>query len=326
MSDDIVKKPKKSRSKQQILPPSDGFISTTVYPESPHWQNTFSTVRQGTSTNSLTKAKATKTNTRVDLITGTANLISGNFTVTMPSFEILTDIKTSTHKLLDAITVAFTERGAKSSNVALSLSDYMAQCGLKDRKQARKQAEEDLETLFNMRISFKEKLKHENFRDYIDIRLCEAKGIRNGLIYFKFTESFFNILLGYPVMPYPHQLWRLNAKYNPNSYYFLRKISEHKNMNFGKKNADTISVQTLLDSSPFIPTYEEVMESNRHLSERIIEPFERDMNVLNETLTWHYCHRNDGPLTDLELINFDYETFINLLVKISWRVYPERIV
>lgn len=324
MNDDIIKRLKDKESEPKILPPSQGFINTTIHPESPH-QNTFSTIRQGTATNALTKLKATKINTDIDPITGTANLISGDFTVTMPSFDILTDLKTSTHKLLDAITVAFTENGAKITSVSLSLSEYMNKCGLKDRKEARKQAAEDLETLFNARISFKEKFKHGKSQDFIDIRLCEMKGIRNGIIYFKFTDSFFNILLGYPVMPYPPQLWKLSAKYNPNSYYLLRKISEHKNMNFGKKNEDTISVQTLIDSSPFIPAYEEIMEGDRRVGQRIIEPFERDLNVLNETLTWHYCHRNDEPLTDEELNNFDYETFINSLVRISWRVYPERI-
>ena len=310
---------------KDILPESPkGFITTTLFPESPQIQSTFSTTRQGTATNQLTKTKANKNNTVIDPITGTANLTSGDFIVTMPNFNTLTELKTSTHKLLDAITVAFTESGAKSHIVTLSLEEYMNKCELKDRKEARKQALADLETLFNARISFKEKRKNEQDLNYMDIRLCEAVGIRNGIINFSISNTFYNILLGYPIMPYPSQLWKLSAKYNPNSYYLLRKISEHKNMNNGKKNEDVISVKTLLEATPVLPTYADVMESDRKVSSRIIDPFERDMNALDDTLVWQYCHRNNTPLTDEELTGFDYETFASLLIKIKWKVYPER--
>jgi hypothetical protein len=320
MAEDISKKVTENEPESP-----KGFITTTIFPESPQTQNTFSTTRQGTATNQFTKVKTNKINTQIDPITGTANLTSGDFIVTMPNFNTLTELKTSTHKLLDAITVAFTESGAKSPIVTLSLEEYMNKCELKDRKEARKQAKADLETLFNARISFKEKRKNSQDLDYIDIRLCEAVGIRNGIINFNISNTFYNILLGYPIMPYPPQLWKLSARYNPNSYYLLRKISEHKNMNIGKKNEDVISVKTLLEATPVLPGYNEVMESDRRISSRIIEPFERDMNALENTLIWQYCHRNNVPLTDEELAVFDYTVFESLLVKVTWKVYPERV-
>jgi len=319
MAEDISKKVTKDKPETP-----KGFVTTTIFPESPQIHNTFSTTRQGTATNQLTKAKSNKTNTQVDPITGTANLTSGDFIVTMPNFNTLTELKTSTHKLLDAITVAFTESGAKSQIVTLSLEEYMNRCELKDRKEARKQAAADLETLFNARISFKEKRKNGQDLDYMDIRLCDAVGIRNGIINFSISNTFYNILSDYPIMPYPAQLWKLSARYNPNSYYLLRKISEHKNMNIGKKNEDVISVKTLLEATPILPTYTEVMETDRKVNHRIIDPFERDMNALDDTLVWQYSHRNNEPLTDEELVNFDYEIFESLLIKVTWKVYPER--
>lgn len=294
------------------------------------YANTFSTIRQGNLTNSLTKVRAKASNTVVDAITGAATLTQGDLVITYPQLQGLQGLKTSTYRLLDAFTVALTESGAKSPTVTLPLEEYMAKCELRDRKEARKQASADLEALRLAKITFKEKTrrrggKTEEPEGFMDVQICQAKGIsRSGIITFVFSDIFYKLLLGYPVMPYPPQLWRLNAKRNPNSYYLLRKISELKNMNAGKKNEDTIAVKTLLGASPYIPSYEEVMEGNRNLNSRIIEPFERDMDALEETLTWEYCHTNGLPLTDEEAGLLDYSIFSGLNVRIHWRAYPDQ--
>lgn len=300
-------------------------VSPYIRPIGNREKKTFSTIRQGTATNALTKVKSnTKKNTVVDPITGTATITQGTLTITIPNFTELTGFKTSTYQLLDALTVALTESGAKSPTVTLALDGYMAKRGLKDKKEARKQAKADLETLFNASISFKEKGRKGQEQDFLDMRLIESKGISRGIITVSFGTTFYNMLCGYPVMPYPAQLWTLNGMKNPNSYYLLRKISEHKNMNVGKKNEDTISVKTLLSVAPNIPSYEEVMETDKHITQRIIDPFERDMNALEDTITWAYCHSNNNPLTDEELATLNYDTFLNLLVNVDWKQYPDQ--
>lgn len=309
----------------EVIPPTSSRVAPLILPTDEKEKSTFSTIRQGTATNALTKVKAsTKRNTVIDPITGTATITQGNLTITIPDFTELTGFKTSTYQLLDALTVALTETGAKSPVVALSLEEYMAKRGLKDKKEARKQATDDLETLFNSKISFKEKRKKGQEQDFHDIRIIDSKGIRKGVINVSFGTAFYNILLGYPIMPYPAQLWTLNSKRNPNSFYLLRKIAEHKNMNVGKKNEDVIAVKTLLAVAPNLPSYEEVMATGRQLNQRIIEPFERDMDALEDTITWTYCHSNSTPLTDEELSSMSYETFIALLIKTDWKQYPDQ--
>ena len=305
--------------------PAISRVVPSILPTGEREKSTFSTIRQGTATNALTKIKpSTKRNTIIDTITGTATITQGNLSITIPDFTKLKGFRTSTYQLLDALTVALTETGAKSPVVALSLEEYMKKRGLKDKKEARKQVTDDLETLFNATISFKEKRKNGQEQDFHDIRIIDSKGIRKGIITVTFGTAFYNILLGYPIMPYPAQLWELNSKRNPNSFYLLRKIAEHKNMNVGKKNEDIIAVKTLLAVAPNLPSYEEVMNTDRALSRRIIEPFERDMDALEDTLTWTYCHSNNTPLTDEELSSMSYDTFISLLIKIDWKQYPDQ--
>ena len=305
--------------------PAISRVVPSILPTGEREKSTFSTIRQGTATNTLTKIKpSTKRNTIIDTITGTATITQGNLSITIPDFTKLKGFRTSTYQLLDALTVALTETGAKSPAVALSLEEYMKKRGLKDKKEARKQVTDDLETLFNATISFKEKRKKGQEQDFHDIRIIDSKGIRKGIINVTFGTAFYNILLGYPIMPYPAQLWELNSKRNPNSFYLLRKIAEHKNMNVGKKNEDIIAVKTLLAAAPYLPSYEEVMNTDRAISRRIIEPFERDMDALEDTLTWTYCHSNNTPLTDEELSSMSYDTFISLLIKIDWKQYPDQ--
>lgn len=284
-------------------------------------KQTFSTIRQGPATNQLTKIKTDK-NTQPDKFTGIAEIKGDNgFKVSIRNFNDIGGLKTSTHKLLDAITLQFTESGAKYRTVELKLSDYMNLCQLKDRKEAIKQVKSDLETLIKVSISLNDKSKGDG--KYIELNMFSAVGLNKGVICANFTEEYYNLMLRYPVMPYPVELLRLNSRKNPNSYCLGRRITEHKNMNFDKPNADIISVSTLLKASSYIPTYAEINAKDRAFTRRIIEPFERDLNALSNIFTWEYCHSNSEPLADEELQSFSYDLFKDLQIHISWKMYPD---
>jgi len=313
-------------SKGVYVPPEQAKVTPAIKPtDSIERKKDFSTIRQGTSTNALTKLRATEgKGLTIDQITGDATIKNGNFILTIPKYEQLTGLKTSTYQLLDAITVALTESGAKSPTVILPLEEYMSRRGLKDRKEAKTQAKADMEILRGASFSWEEK-KGKKVESYAFVNLADSGEIRrNGDIVFTYGNTFYNILLGYPVKPYPQQLQTLNSKRNPNSYYLLRKIAEHKNMNIGKKNENIIAVKTLLSVAPFIPSYDEVMSGNRNIADRIIGVFERDMDALEATLSWNYCHSLDQPLTDEELDTMSYETFEELLIHTEWRSYPDQ--
>ena len=142
----------------------------------------------------------------IDQITGDATIKNGNFILTIPKYEQLTGLKTSAYQLLDAITVALTESGAKSPTVILPLEEYMKRRGLKDRKEAKTQAKADMEILRGASFSWEEK-RGKKVESYAFVNLADSGEIRrNGDIVFTYGNTFYNILLGYPVMPYPAQL------------------------------------------------------------------------------------------------------------------------
>ena len=283
----------------------------------------FRKMRQGVATNLLTKTGATEDNTQTDKYTGITTVTNGDLSVMLPNFDELAGLRTSTYQLLDAATVRLTETGLKDTHVELSMNEYMKMRGLKDRKEARNQARADARTLSKISISYHEPRRGSEGAFY-ELNLFQGIGMtRSGVIGFDFTPKFMQALEGYPFMYVHPLLWRLNNKRNPNSYYLLRKISELKHMNAGKGNEDIISVQTLLSCSPNFVSYEEVMAGNKNTTARIIEPFCRDMDALEDALTWEFCHTNGKPLTDKECENMSYSVFAGLLVHVIWREYPQ---
>ena len=294
-----------------------------------HAKKKFPLMKNGTATNALTKINSRKNEINFDEMTGTGIIkIDGGYTVSLKNFKELAGLRTSTHKLLDALMIEFTETGGQSNTITLPLKKYMELRGLKDEKETRKQVKEDLETLYNVSISFKQRLKGRKTADYFDMRLVIDKGIKNGVIQCTFHPEFYTLMKGYQVMPMARTALALNDKRNPNAYYFLKELCEHMNMNYGKSNQNFISVCTLLKSTPEIPSYEEVEKNgNRKYKERIIEPFERDMEALEERgeIKFEYCHSQGLPLSNEELENMDYEVFIKLLIHFEFvGDYPVR--
>ena len=225
--------------------------------------------------------------------------------------------------LLDTLIGIATEKGVASPVIKLGLDEYMALRGLRDRKEARAQVKKDLNVIFDAQIS----LEGGKGKDapFMDMRICEAKGIdEKGQITVSLAPTFFGMISQYPVMPYSKELLRINSKKNPFSYGFGRKILELKNMNAGKANEDIISVKTLLKAAHGLPSYKEVMATDRAVGRRIIEPFERDMNGCENLFAWEYCHSRGAPLTDDELETMDHTLFERLYVRIFWKNYPDQ--
>ena len=290
-------------------------------PKNPNIKH-FGMVHQNSATNALTKIKPKEgVNVTVDMFTGIAEMKKGGLTVVMKQFREI-NIRTSAFMLYDFLVMRLTENGAKSPVISVSLDDYMNIRGLQNTKEAREQVKEDLETLYNISISFEEK-RRGGSKSFHDLRVLSDKGIKNGIINISFGMGFYSMLVNCPVMPYCKEIFKLDTNKYRHAYALYGKIQEHKNMNIGKKNENIISVKTLLDAASGIPTYDEVMKKNRAINENIIEPFQENMNALAPMITWEYCNIDGTSLynTNSEI---DYQTFINLNVRVTWLEYPDQ--
>ena len=282
-------------------------------------------MRQGVGVNAFTtQATSKKVKATVDAFTGKATLEFKDIKVLIEEYSKHKNLTVPTMQLLDFMDIILTESGMKSPIVEFSLDEYMQHRKLSDRKSAKEQIKSAIEELKSISLEWEEKRGKRQI-EYKFMNIADSGYVsRNGKITFTFGTTFFGVLKTYSVMSYPEQLGQINSRLNPNSYNFLRKISEHKNMNTGKKNENIISVETLLSCANALPSYDEVMASDRHISSRIIEPFLRDMNALVPTLQWEFCKKNTGEMLSDDEVELDYYTFKNLNVRITWNNYPDQ--
>lgn len=227
----------------------------------------------------------------------------------------------------------------KTRLFAIPLREYMELCGLSDRKNAREQLTRSLQDLYHTSASWREEIHYNletgeklstpelhTFNSRLLVSIGNpAKPIDNGQAIVELNPRFIEALSQGFIAPLPLYLFKINQHKHPHAYRIGRLFALHENMNIGKGNRHRISVKTILDRLPGIPSYEEVMATSKKVSQLIIEPIERDLDALQDEyngIKWHYCNANGDPLTDEQLENYTYKEWETWLVEFEHIDYP----
>jgi len=163
--------------------------------------------------------------------------------------------------------------------------------------------------------------------DFEDVYIFGGtKKILRGNFFFSFNPDFREAYFNLPVVPVALRIYAVNQQYNPYSVVMGMKMLSHLNMNIADKNANRISVEKLLtvcQEFANMPTYEEVMASDRAVGRRIIEPFERDLNQLEDMniLTWRYADKRKEEAEEYPLT---YADFITKNIIFDFLDYPDQ--
>ena len=241
-------------------------------------------------------------------------------------------IKPSTRKLLDACTIKLTEKNHyKGTNinpvVEFPIDEYMKLCGVPltkaSKDKMRQKIKEDLETLYS--ISMEWEKNGAQVKEYQKTRICGSIGdIKNGIIRFTFSYDMASYLLTSYITQFPLELFRLDER-NESSYNLGRKLAIHNSMdnNIRQGTANIISVIALLKECPSIPEYEKVLSEGRQIEQRIIQPFEKALDSLNN-IKWEYCNSKYETLTDEQADNMDYSIFKSLYIKFEIKGAPDQ--
>ena len=302
------------------------------------WDVSYRQMRQNPVTNQFNKINrlSPQRGLKIDY-EGNASYTKGNLTVGILDYRKLFSNTTgnfniATKRLMDMVTLEFTSNG-NNPFIKIPLNIYMEKCGLRDKKKARKQVNEALDLLFATAISYDDSTKKNKSKNYMDMRIIEKKGIDNGVIYICFTQTFAAMLSNdCSIMPYPLALLKLSGgKSHPHAYYILRRMAEHKYMNAGKSNENTIAVRTLVEACDDLPTEEEVRNStDRHLSKRIARPFMEDLEEACKQIGigevgYYLTYERGERIPDQELCDLPYDTFINAYIHFDeWPDYPDQ--
>ena len=302
------------------------------------WNVLYRQMRQNSVTNQFNKISRLSPERGLKLdYEGKAVYTKGNITVGILDYgKLFSNSKGSftiaTKRLMDMTMIEFTSNGNNPS-IRIPLDVYTEQCGLRDKKEARKQVNYALDVLFATTISYDDSSKKNKSKNYRDMRIIDDKGIKNGVIYVHFAQPFAEMLANdCSIMPYPLALLRLKGgKTCPYAYSIGRKMAEHRYMNAGKANERVIAIKTLVDACDDLPTETEVRNSqDRHLSKRITRPF---LDSLEEACKqvgigehgYYFTYDKNRKISDEELYSLSYDTFINAFVHFDeWPSYPDQ--
>ena len=316
---------------QATLPAQDTEPETKVAPSITPTDTAepkpFTAMLNGTATNKLTNISTRSNPPVVDAITGNATIEQGTLKVFIDKYSELTGgLRTSTHKLLDACTIELTKQNNYRGKdeklnplVTIPLEHFMELCGIPltkpSKDKARRKVKEDLDTLYHISLEWTE-TSGKKTRDFAKMRVCDKVALVRGNIVFSFSLDMARYLTNAYLMQYPMDLLKVDER-NPNTYHIGKKILLHNSIdnNQRKGTAHILSVKSLLEVCPDIPTYEQVLATDRAIDRRIKAPFETALNSLSTFIRWEYCNSKGVPLTEEQLTSTDYGTFEKLFIR-----------
>lgn len=124
---------------------------------------------------------------------------------------------------------------------------------------------------------------------------------KRGKVTVRIDEDFAKYLENSYEMAVNDKFYSIVPKKNPYSVALCHRLMTHYRKNRGKPNQNIIRVKNLLQFTD-IPRYEDIAEKGR-INQLIFEPFERDMDKLQELgliKFWDYCKPNGVHLTQAE--------------------------
>lgn len=213
----------------------------------------------------------------------------------------------TTHRLLTYIRELYTLRA--SENIDFSVKDFMVRCGLKDRKQARKQLERDLFALLS--VVYTSQRGRAAILDSYDMH--------HGRVYAVLSQGFIDEMEKQDYFLLPMEYYSLDRQrynYAPALLYYMVML---RYFNSKKNNKNRISIRSLLAFAKF-PTIEEVRAtSNNSIRGRIVEPFFRNLNALSGVARFKFYDERKNKLTQQEVQALQYDDMLRVIIHIEWK-------
>ncbi len=316
----------------ELIGSTFSFLFSSLYNLFDKCQYPIVPIYNNPATNSFAAMAAKKVPDKIDMYAnGKATFNQGTVQMVIERYNnLMGTLRPSTAKLLDVLAIQLTEQNTFNAkkerikpDVEISLSEYAELKGMtltkSSKDKLRQEASRDLEILRVAALRWDDK-KTKKRTNQPFTNITSSGEVRNSIIYYRFNPDFASLLIGAYTAFFPLNLFKLDER-NVNLYAVGRKLFEHycniDNVERGINNI--IGVTTILEVCNGMPTYEDVLASNRCVRERIIVPIEKILNTLKDVCgySWEYCQGKKVPLTEEQregLENNDYSIFKTLYI------------
>lgn len=267
------------------------------------------------------------------LLTSTDKMEMAVDPITKAKIITATSPKTSLKIILNTFKIKLAQQEAKlvaimiqklaegeSGLLSIHLTDLAARLGKLNIEKARESINASLQNLRAI------DLKHDGVdvkgkKEPFSASLCQTAAIKNSIVFFEFGTRVENYLLNKSnVMPINNDLFSItsNRVKNPYACAIGLKIFFQANLNRYKdekpNNVFSISIKNLLEicQRSGLPSYKKVSESAHQVTQRIIEPVERELDLLMDkgiTSKWYYEDKKGNVIKDyIEIANDNPES------------------
>lgn len=277
--------------------------------------------------NQLTQVKPS--HGKLNQVTGDVNFEHKNIIICISKFNniAITKLSKTANYLLQALLIEFNSSGKKSKTIILPIKKYMELRNLSDKKSAIEQITRDLKILQSFIVSYNKpnnKSKKISDKNFFNINICQASGIKKKDIIFILSDFSYEYLSDAYPLPINSSLFKLDPQ--TSAFSLSHCFFNHYNQNQNKRNANVISVKTLLQACPTIP---ERQNASAHPLQLIIKPFINSINSLIKEeilLSAAYLDTKGKILTEEQFGKLSYEEFIECSVFYTIKNYPIKLV
>lgn len=265
------------------------------------------------------------TKTKKDIITGLTTVEHENIIAKMllkNNFSLSLGTNLLLHCLLKKLTETVSYKTKKYENVVINLNieEYLLLTGKEINKNnkdyARKSIKKELMFLHTFLIQFYKYPKSKN-KEMITLNMISGSSIKNNEIKATIPADTVLFLANSQISFFPTWLLKLDSK-KPRLYYTALKLIGHLNINITKSKSKVfrIKVSKLLENNPAIPTYDQVKNTDRHFTRKIIDPLETSLDFLQEQnyILWRYTGPKGRTLNNEEISN-NFDSFKELFVE-----------
>ena len=125
-------------------------------------------------------------------------------------------------------------------------------------------------------------------------------------------------------MDYSRETLLLNPKLYPHAFYLSKHIDINYRINEGKSRVNIITIPTLINVTPLLPSYDDVMKTSKKVYQLIIKPLIENLEAIN-SLFYDFLDP-DGNIIENPLEYFrgtgSWTTFIKSCVSVNYEEYP----
>jgi hypothetical protein len=208
------------------------------------------------------------------------------------------------------------------TKVEISVDDYLTYTKKSDRKNAKKALESALNDLYSISLD-----KQGVFSRHRWVTSLDTNRKRQGVYSINFSNEMMGYICSSRTKIHDFNKVLLSLSENQKVAYQLgRNLWYHYMRTQGEQGSNRLWIENLLDILTELPSVAEVRSKDRHLVQKIQEPFEKALDILvsiGYLNSWHCTKAKGERITDREQAEASFDDWLGWYIEYDLNLPPQ---